>query len=103
MNNGSFGACPNAVLELANERRQEWLKCPDILWGNAIPNGMGEARTAVAKYVAHCDVEDIVVIENVTVASTMMTYWLVDDVLKLAIDEYSDFKMAELCFNLRNN
>ena len=87
MNNGSFGACPNAVLELANERRQAWLKCPDILWGNAIPNGMGEARTAVAKYVAHCDVEDIVVIENVTVASTMMTYWLVDDVLKLAIDE----------------
>ena len=63
------------------------MKCPDILWGNAIPNGMGEARTAVAKYVAHCDVEDIVVIENVTVASTMMTYWLVDDVLKLAIDE----------------
>ena len=87
MNNGSFGACPSHVLEKVAEERNAWLKCPDVMWGSVIPVKMGEARAAVAKYVAHCDVKDIVIIENVTVCSTMMSNWLVDDILKVAISE----------------
>ena len=89
LNNGSFGACPNIILERLRHYREKWLLCPDIIWGQYISDRIEEGRSLVAKDVAHCSARDIVIIENVTVASTMVANWLVDNILKIAIDKKS--------------
>ncbi len=40
LNNGSFGCCPAAVLEKANEWRHKWLHNPDDVWLNDLESGM---------------------------------------------------------------
>ena len=89
VNNGSFGACPNIILGRLQEYRDKWLQCPDTIWGGYISDRLEEARSLVAKDVAHCSASDIVIIENVTVASTMIANWLVDNILKVVINKKS--------------
>ena len=51
---------------------------------------MEAARRAVAEDVAHCRPEDVVVVDNLTVASTMVAAWLVEDVRLAAAPRHTD-------------
>ena len=81
VNNGSFGACPDCVLLEQNKIRKKWFAEPDSEWLQEIPKGIELARECVAARVAKCPTEDMVLVDNVTTASSMVSHWLVDSIL----------------------
>ena len=82
MNNGSFGACPAPVLERQASYRAQWMTNPDGVWAGAFPHRIERARACVAHQVAHCALEDLILVDNVTMAVGLVHQWLYDDILR---------------------
>lgn len=71
LNNGSFGACPHSVLLKQQQQQQEWMLNPDVVWPK-LTDLMIPSRIAVGEIIA-ADTEDVVLLDNITVASSMVT------------------------------
>ncbi len=81
LNNGSFGACPRPVLAVCDALRAEWMAQPDAFYMKRLAPGMEAARLAVAQQVARCNSDDVVVLDNLTTASSIVCgHWLADDI-----------------------
>ncbi|PWZ01192.1 PLP-dependent transferase [Testicularia cyperi] len=65
VNNGSFGACPNYVMEIYKEWLYESERQPDQFLRVESQAYLLEARTALSKVVG-CGVEDLVLVPNAT-------------------------------------
>ncbi|TKY89045.1 hypothetical protein EX895_001576 [Sporisorium graminicola] len=65
LNNGSFGACPNYVLDICKELLDEAERRPDTFLRHQFQPLLVKARTEVAELVG-CDVDDLVFVNNAT-------------------------------------
>eukprot|EP00966_Prymnesium_polylepis_P094850 2196458-Prymnesium_polylepis.1 len=84
LNNGSFGACPEEVQSAATDWRACWLATPDRFWNNSLGRGLQAARSAVAAAFApsSADQQQLVLVDNLTVASTMVADATLHDCLR---------------------
>ncbi len=71
LNNGSYGSCPRTVLEVQASWSQRWLEQPDKFYFGPLEEGLLVARTEIARLI-HAPVEEVVVLENVTAAASMI-------------------------------
>ncbi|PWN54261.1 PLP-dependent transferase [Violaceomyces palustris] len=65
LNNGSFGACPNYVLEAYKHFLDESERRPDSFFRRDYRPPLNRARKEVADLI-HCDLDDLVLIPNAT-------------------------------------
>ena len=85
MNNGSFGACPSEVIHACEGHRRAWLEHPDDHWNKELGPGLAAAAADVARRVAHCEPEELALVDNLTVAASVVADWLVQDCLAHAM------------------
>ena len=75
LNNGSFGACPMAVLEAQRKFQAAWLSNPDDEW-HALTKNFCRAREAIASKLigdANC-VEDVFLVDSLTVGMSLIIH-----------------------------
>ena len=74
LNNGSFGACPKAVLEKQNLLRDEWLINPDDFWHN-LPFRFKHSTDYIAeRLIGNVRKEDVVVLDSLTVCISLVVH-----------------------------
>ncbi|KAK3283748.1 hypothetical protein CYMTET_8571 [Cymbomonas tetramitiformis] len=72
LNHGSFGSPPAPVLEKAQEYRSEWLAQPDEwYYADRLEDGLRSSTAAVAKLM-NSEAEQVVLVENATVAACIV-------------------------------
>jgi len=67
LNHGSFGACPQAVLDVQSELRDRMEREPADFFIRQLPALLAEAREALGLFLG-ADADDLVYVPNVTVA-----------------------------------
>ncbi|EFJ25765.1 hypothetical protein SELMODRAFT_232064 [Selaginella moellendorffii] len=72
INNGSFGSCPRSVLEAQQRWHRQWLEQPDEFYFGPLEKGLRASREAIASIIRAPDVEEIVLVDNVTTAAAMI-------------------------------
>ena len=80
LNNGSFGAAPAVVMEAAAVVRARWLAEPDRWWLTFLGPGLDASSASVAAQFG-LEKKDVSVVDNLTVASTIVGDWLVSSAL----------------------
>lgn len=71
LNNGSFGSCPQSVLAAQAAWSHLWLTQPDEFYFGPLEEGLHAARAAIA-HLIHAPVEEVVLVENVTAAASLV-------------------------------
>lgn len=80
LNNGSFGAAPSVVMAAAAAVRARWLAEPDRWWLTYLGPGLDASSASVAAQFG-LEKEHVSVVDNLTVASTIVGDWLVSSAL----------------------
>jgi hypothetical protein len=72
-------------MDAAERYRRSWLERPDEFWDDVLSPSMAASEQAVAEHVAHCPAEAILIVDNLTVAATMVGQWLVYDIAAMEL------------------
>lgn len=72
INNGSFGSCPASVLAAQAHWADLWLRQPDEFYFGPLEDGIMASRQAVASLIHSPHVDQVILLDNVTVAVSMV-------------------------------
>ncbi|KAL9685795.1 hypothetical protein QQ045_023248 [Rhodiola kirilowii] len=72
INNGSFGSCPNSVLEAQRKWQLEFLKQPDDFYFNHLKPNILKSRTIVKDLINADHVDEVSLVDNATTASAIV-------------------------------
>lgn len=79
LNNGSFGACPNYVLNIQNEIKNEWLSNPDDFW-YTIEKRFQESSKAISLLIGENNIQNILIVDSLTFGFAILAHSLISTI-----------------------
>ncbi|KAI4301591.1 hypothetical protein L6164_034854 [Bauhinia variegata] len=72
INNGSFGSCPQSVLDAQKKWQLRFLQQPDEFYFNTLRKGIVESRNMIKKFINADDVDHVSLVDNATTAAAIV-------------------------------
>jgi selenocysteine lyase/cysteine desulfurase len=80
LNNGSFGACPQSVLEAQSRVRSEWMRNPDDFWHKLPEKFLASTSAVASRLIGTANPQDIVLIDNLTTAISVIIHSVITQI-----------------------
>lgn len=81
LNNGSFGSCPQEVLKIQNNIRNEWLSNPDDFW-YTIEERFKESSKAISTLINENNIQNILIVDSLTFGFALLAHSLISTITK---------------------
>lgn len=72
INNGSFGSCPNSVIEAQRRWQLTYLAQPDSFYFNELKKGILHSRTIIKDLINADHVDEVSIVDNATTAAAIV-------------------------------